>query len=97
MTGAKAASLASKHTHWRFYHAPALNSCAYPRTIQHYAAQAEVFSYAAPLLVPLTEEGWLSGELTASIVQHYLDLVLAQSVDCLLLGCTHYPIGPVNS
>lgn len=69
-----------------------LQSGAYTRAIQHYSPKAQVFTYAAPLLVPLAEEGWLEGEVADSVIQHYLKPLLEHSVDCLLLGCTHYPL-----
>ncbi|MFI4955116.1 MAG: glutamate racemase [Gammaproteobacteria bacterium] len=69
-----------------------LRSGAYTRTIKKYAQNAEVFIYSAPLLVPLAEEGWLSGEVATQVVQKYLQQILAHSIDCLLLGCTHYPL-----
>jgi glutamate racemase len=66
-------------------------SGAYQRAIQQHAPEAEVFTYAAPLLVPLAEEGWLGGDLVTGIVQQYLQPVLTHDIDCLVLGCTHYP------
>lgn len=67
-------------------------SGAYKRAIHHYAPEAEVFTYASPLLVPLAEEGWVEGELVSGILQKYLQPVLAHDIDCLVLGCTHYPV-----
>jgi glutamate racemase len=69
-----------------------LQSGAYDRTIKQHANDAQVFTYSAPLLVPLAEEGWLSGEVATQTVQKYLQQVLKHSIDCLLLGCTHYPL-----
>lgn len=67
-------------------------SGAYPRAVARCAATAEVVSVAAPLLVPLVEEGWLEGEVTTLVVERYLDALRGASVDTLVLGCTHYPM-----
>jgi glutamate racemase len=69
-----------------------LQSGFYPRAIKSYEPAAEVFIYAAPLLVPLAEEGWHQGEITENIISHYLQTMLQHPIDCLLLGCTHYPL-----
>ena len=45
---------------------------------------------AAPLLVPLVEEGWEDTDMAREAVRRYLaDL---PGIDTLLLGCTHYPL-----
>jgi glutamate racemase len=44
------------------------------------------------LFVPLVEEGWLEHEVTRLTAQEYLKPVLAENVDTLVLGCTHYPL-----
>ena len=40
----------------------------------------------------LVEEGWLDHPVTRLTAQDYLKTVLAQEVDTLVLGCTHYPL-----
>lgn len=50
----------------------------------------EVTSQGCPLLVPLVEEGWREGDIPRSIVEHYLDKLIAAKVDTVVLGCTHY-------
>jgi glutamate racemase len=67
-------------------------SGAYPRAVSARAPRAEVRSVAAPLLVPLVEEGWLDGEVPSLVVARYLEGLRAASVDTLVLGCTHYPM-----
>lgn len=49
-------------------------------------------SVAAPLLVPLIEEGWTDKPETKSILKKYLISLKSHHVDTLILGCTHYPI-----
>ena len=38
------------------------------------------------------EEGWLEHPVTRLAAQEYLRPVLAEKVDTLVLGCTHYPL-----
>jgi glutamate racemase len=67
-------------------------SGAYPRAVAGVSTRAEVFMEAAPLLVPLVEEGWTLGEVPRLAVRHYLGPLVAQRIDTLVLGCTHYPL-----
>lgn len=68
-----------------------VQSGAYVSAIQNRDATAVVFQAAAPLLVPLVEEGWESDPLTNLIVYRYLGPLLSNQIDTLILGCTHYP------
>lgn len=52
----------------------------------------EIFSSPAPLFVPLAEEGWLDDPITNLIVYRYLQPLLQNKIDTLILGCTHYPL-----
>lgn len=67
-------------------------SGAYPRAIAGLDSRTEVFAAAAPLLVPLVEEGWIEGEVPALVAQRYLGPIVASDVDVIILGCTHYPL-----
>ncbi|HET6719553.1 MAG TPA: aspartate/glutamate racemase family protein, partial [Rhodocyclaceae bacterium] len=69
-----------------------VNSNAYARRIHAIAPTARVFTQACPLFVPLVEEGWLDHQVTRLTAQEYLKPVLAEHVDTLVLGCTHYPL-----
>ncbi len=44
---------------------------------------------ATPLLVPLIENDGL--KYAEDVLQDYLDPMLKQGIECLILGCTHYP------
>src|SRR5204862_6772116 len=50
-----------------------------------------VSSVACPLLVPLIEEGLLDDKLTDLTIERYLNPMVADGIDTLVLGCTHYP------
>ena len=67
-------------------------SGAYPREVAAISSRAEVFGAAAPLLVPLVEEGWLEGDVPRLAVERYLSQLTSHEVDTLVLGCTHYPM-----
>jgi glutamate racemase len=67
---------------------------AYQRAILSRRPDARVLARPCPLLVPLAEEGWIAGEIPERIVDAYLGAWLREDShpDCLLLGCTHFPI-----
>jgi glutamate racemase len=67
-------------------------SGAYPRAVAQFSTRAEVVGQAAPLLVPLAEEGWTEGEVPRLAVRRYLEPLAAAAVDVVVLGCTHYPV-----
>ena len=69
-----------------------INSNAYAQAIHGYDPEIRLYSQACPLFVPLVEEGWLDHPVTRLTAQEYLKPVLAQGVDTLVLGCTHYPL-----
>jgi glutamate racemase len=52
----------------------------------------KVFSVACPLLVPMVEEGMVSGKIAEEIVRAYCATFKDKKVDSLILGCTHYPL-----
>jgi len=51
----------------------------------------KVIEQACPLLVPLVEEGITSGPLAETIIRSYLEPLLREGIETLVLGCTHYP------
>jgi glutamate racemase len=66
---------------------------AYVRAIQASAPDLPVVQQAAPLLVPLAEEGLVAGEIARLAVERYLKPLLATvpRPRVLVLGCTHFP------
>ncbi len=67
-------------------------SGAYPRAVLSRSTRAEVVAHAAPLLVPLVEEGWLEGDVPRLAIRKYLEPLARAEVDVVVLGCTHYPL-----
>lgn len=67
-------------------------SGAYERAIHRENVEMQVFTRAAPLFVPLAEEGWVSGDVPRLAAQRYLEPLVDVDVDTIVLGCTHYPL-----
>src|SRR5262249_55968214 len=67
---------------------------AYQRAILSRRPDARVLARPCPLLVTLAEEGWVSGDVPERVVDAYLRAWLHEDADpdCLLLGCTHFPV-----
>jgi glutamate racemase len=51
-----------------------------------------ITAVAAPLLVSLVEEDWLSHPATQLILEEYFAAMKAARVDTVVLACTHYPL-----
>ena len=69
-----------------------VNSGIYTEFIQAQNPDIQVLGKACPLFVPLVEEGWLKDSVTAEVAGRYLDSLMEQGIDTLILGCTHYPL-----
>jgi len=69
-----------------------INSRAYEFMITQLSKDLQVFVKACPLFVPLAEEGWIVDSISKQIAHIYLDGLVQEGIDTLVLGCTHYPI-----
>ena len=71
-----------------------IRSGAYAEAILRRRPDAQVRSLACPLFVPFAEEGWFDGPIVEGVVSRYLSPIFdkAPAPDCLVLGCTHYPM-----
>ena len=69
-----------------------INSDAYRRELHRHDHSLKVDSIACPLLVPLAEEGIVSGSILEGVFDFYLKQYRINPPDALLLGCTHYPL-----
>jgi glutamate racemase len=106
--GASAAALASRNRRVGVIATPAtVRSRAYFWAIKEENPAIEVYEHATPALVPMVEEGLLSGEDVEAVVAESLAPLLGERdaagefvfplppsarIDTLLLGCTHYPL-----
>lgn len=67
-----------------------IESGIYIEELQKIDPEIQIFQKNTPLLVPLIEnngEKWLP-----SVLEHYLTPLKNQNIECLILGCTHYPL-----
>ncbi|NPA13186.1 MAG: glutamate racemase [Aquificae bacterium] len=67
-----------------------IRSNSYKRLLQEKGIQ--VYQKPCPLFVPLVEEGITEGKIAEMIVKEYLDDLVKEGIDTLILGCTHYPL-----
>lgn len=65
-------------------------SNTFPNEIKKINSKVNIFQNAAPMLVPLAEEGEIKNALP--FIKKYLQPLLNKKLDALVLGCTHYPI-----
>jgi len=90
--GARAALQATRNRHIGVIGTRAtIRSGAYEKALRA-DNNVRVSSRACPLLVPLIEEGLLNDEVTDRMIMRYLEPMLADGIDTLVLGCTHYPL-----
>ena len=93
LPGAKAAVAATRNQHIGVIGTRAtIKSGAYERAVRSLDPKIDVSARNCPLLVPLIEEGWLNDELTDRVIVRYLEPLVREGIDTLVLGCTHYPL-----
>ena len=71
-----------------------LRSNAFGKAIRSIRADVRVFGNPCPLLVHLVENGMVQpdNQITNLTVQMYLEPLMREKIDTLILGCTHYPL-----
>ncbi len=71
-----------------------IKSKSYEREILALEPDAEIYTAACPLFVPLVENGRTSPDdvVLYTMVREYLEPIAQKGVDTLVMGCTHYPI-----
>jgi glutamate racemase len=91
--GARAAAAATRNGHVGVIGTRAtVYSRAYETAIHAIDPKIRVASHPCPLLVPLIEEGWLDDTITDQVIRRYLEKLVRDGIDTLVLGCTHYPL-----
>ncbi|CAN7391457.1 glutamate racemase [Paenibacillus sp. LjRoot56] len=68
-----------------------IRSQAYETALRQISTDIHVYSEACPLLAPFVERGLFSSDRAHSIVEQSLSPLKDKPIDCLILGCTHYP------
>ena len=70
-----------------------ISNMAYETAVRNYKTGLNISSISCPIFVPLIEEGIVSNEIMNLSIKHYLDdFITKNSIDTLVLGCTHYPL-----
>ena len=71
-----------------------VKSRAYERAMHSMDPQVHAMGWPCPLFVPLAEEGIVEGEIAYAVAKEYLSSLARRepNIDCLVLGCTHYPL-----
>jgi glutamate racemase len=69
-----------------------IHSQAYQNLLHMTRPGVIITAVAAPLLVSLVEEDWLSHPATLLILEEYLAPMKKAEVDTVVLACTHYPL-----
>lgn len=68
-----------------------LSSALFHNTSKLHASGIEIVEKEGRGLVKLIEEGRVSAAETKSLLRTYVDPMVKKGIDCLVLGCTHYP------
>ena len=69
-----------------------INSDVHKQTIKDKDKGISVISMSCPKFVPLVESNQYNGSIAKKVVAETLKPLLKESVDTLILGCTHYPL-----
>jgi glutamate racemase len=72
--------------------AATIRTGSYEKAIHDIDPDITTYALACPLFVPLVEEGLLDSDITRLAAHRYLADLVAKGIDCLILGCTHYPL-----
>lgn len=63
----------------------------YSSLVKRYANGIKVVSQPCPGLVELVEAGEINGPKAERMLKSYLNSLIRENVDTIVLGCTHYP------
>lgn len=91
----KAAYAATKNNRIGVIGTPAtVRSGCYTEALRALRPDIRVFSKACPMFVPLVENGYTSvdSKVARLIAEEYLEVMIEERVDTLIMGCTHYPL-----
>ena len=71
-----------------------VRSGAFHRALETGRGDVRVFAQACPLFVSLVESGWITrdNEAAVAVARRYLQPLMEQQVDTVILGCTHFPL-----
>ncbi len=69
-----------------------VKSGMYEKCIKEKSPSAEIYKKACPLLVPLAEEFMFDNEITYLTAKYYIDDLITEGIDSIVLGCTHFSL-----
>lgn len=71
-----------------------VQSRSFEIALQQRREDIQVFATACPVLVSLVESGWIQSDnlATETVLRRYLQPLIEQKVDTIVLGCTHFPL-----
>lgn len=64
----------------------------YASVVERFASDVRVLHQACPGLVSAIESGDLEGPATEGLLRGWLEPMVHEGIDALVLGCTHYPL-----
>lgn len=68
-----------------------LNSSLFEQTSSKINQEVEIIEQIGEGLVELIENGKIDSNEMDTLLNQYLQPMITQNIDCLVLGCTHYP------
>ncbi len=69
-----------------------INSSAYEKKLREQNGGLHLVSKACPLFVLLVENNLVDTPEAKKVAHEYLDPLVGENIDSLILGCTHYPL-----
>ena len=69
-----------------------INSGKYVERIGKLNPDFKVVSNACPMFVPVVENGYADTKIAEMLAEEYLEKLVKNNVDTIILGCTHYPL-----
>jgi len=69
-----------------------INSSEYVKALRSNNGDLHIVSKACPLFVLLVENNLVDTPEAKKVAHEYLDSLVAENIDALILGCTHYPL-----
>jgi len=69
-----------------------IRTSVYTKAIRKIDTAIQVYGQPCPLFVPLVEEGREDHQVTDIVAREYLEPLMEEEIDTLILGCTHYPL-----
>jgi glutamate racemase len=69
-----------------------INSAEYEKALRRNNGDLHIVSKACPLFVLLVENNLVDAPEAKKVACEYLDPLIAENIDALIMGCTHYPL-----